>query len=342
MSSKRLIGAIVALWILLAVPARAEISSDQASSIALAQARGQSETFAVSRTSEAINAISPIEDFYRLTAHGHFVAQDASAPAGFPTPSGTFLEVLVERESGEVRMIHLDGEAAAVSARRNAAARSSQRAHTATWGGNCQVADESHCYSIAKWPMSGSGRGGGEEVEGTVVETDTTSMNIPEWPSAIVNNEMWVAFQPVHYWLEIGTHAGYYVGDCCSLRWFYAKKNAGGYTQWNTSGVITPNTWPWYWLQAEGGGGWCWKIGEHDEATVACEGGFYTYSNLLEDGAEVGSESEPTNAGHVVTSYQALNGKWRTWNKAEPYINTSRMCQSQFQPYPGNINYGTC
>jgi hypothetical protein len=50
---------------------------------------------------------------------------------------------------------------------------------------------------------------------------------------------------------------------------------------------------------------------------VRCHGD--TYSNILEDGAEVASENEPTNAGHVVASFRTVNtGEWHTWNRAEP------------------------
>jgi hypothetical protein len=358
MHTRRLVGVTVGFWMVLAGTAQAAVSPEQAGSIGMKLAAGQSESMSVAPISEEINRISPTEAFYQVTMHGHFVDQEAPTPAGAPAPSGTLMEVLVDRETGDVRMVHVgttpqpvagiepqDSSGLARTSRlpglRKARARG--RAHTATWGTHCKIANNNHCYSIANWYMTGSGNGGGEEVEGAVVETNTTSMNIPEWNvGAIVTNELWVDFHPSGYWAEIGTISGYYIGSCCALRWFYAKENANGFTIWpQPNGVITPNTWPWYWLIAEGGGGWCWKIGEHGEATVACEGGYTTYSNWLQDGAEAASESEPTNAGKVVTSYEARNGGWHTWNTAESFVDV-RMCQSQFQPYPGNINYGTC
>lgn len=131
--------------------------------------------------------------------------------------------------------------------------------------------------------------------------------------------------------------------NCCSLRWFYAWKNADGYRQ-----IIEGEPgggWDYYFIIASGtNGAWCFKIGVNGESTPACEGGFPSYSNLLQNGAEIASETEPANAASTVTSYlTASESGWRTWDKATNEAN-NRMCISQYAPenYPGNVNVGTC
>jgi hypothetical protein len=191
-------------------------------------------------------------------------------------------------------------------------------------------------YSVANWLMTGS-----EKVIGVLVEVNTESMNIPEWASyAEASNEVWARFQSSGYWVEMGTLAGRDY-SCCSLTWFHAWENGSGFTGVFFEGSITLNTWPYYWMVAAGNGEWCWEIGLHGEATVDCKGGFSTYSNWLTDGMEVASETEPTDVGKVVTSYEALDGSWHTWKKAENE-HEEQTCISQFGSYPGNINYSTC
>jgi len=327
----------VALTCAPAAFAQTEVSTDTATATARAigEAAGKIESTTVTRESKTVSKITAAEGFYHVVMKGHFVYNAGSPPKGYKSPEGDELEVLVNRETGDVRELHIGGEPPA-STTAETARRKRARAKDASWGPKPCTEYGSHCYAVATWYMTGS-----EQVEGDVVNVNTSNMNVPEWASqAFVTNETWVDFHPSGYWLEIGTHGGHGL-DCCSLRWFYAYKNASGYHEVDTVGGIPPNVWAWYWIQAIGSGTWCWKIGEHGEATVECQGGFPTYSNELQDGAEAASETEPTNAGKVVASYQSLGGTWKTWNKATNEHDV-KMCISQYESYPGNINYGTC
>ena len=51
----------------------------------------------------------------------------------------------------------------------------------ATWGNKCSLGNAQHCYSIASYEMTGTGKGGGEEVKGLSSEIATTAMNVPQW-----------------------------------------------------------------------------------------------------------------------------------------------------------------
>lgn len=315
------------------------VSAAQAQAIAEPYAEGQPHTTSVTTESRTTDDISAAQPVYKVTMLGSFVYHGASVPPGSAAPEGKRLEVTINRENGLVQRVGLREPPTETSDTAQAArakpTRHYRRAKAATWGPGCSYSG-THCYAIADWIMSGS-----ERVEGIVDEVDTEYMDVYEWPAAFVNDEEWAEFSENH-WVEIGTTAGRGV-NCCSLSWFHAWKNAGGYEQVLNEGPVTAGTWPWFWMKWSGSGNtWCWKIGEHGEATVECESGFQAYSTRLMDGMEIASEGQPNNFGNVVTSYQALSGEWRTWNKATNEASPGATCVVQFQPHPGNIHYETC
>lgn len=339
---RRLAVAVLVLGFVSTATAHAEYSPAEAESQALRYTGAQPSSISVDRVTKALDQLSAPTTFDRVVMRGHFISEHA--PDGLPAPEGTLQEVLVDPQSGQVREVFLGNENTSAANENASAARVANRvakahAHSAAWGSEqCSTANNKHCYAIAEWWMEGS-----ERVRGIWSEQNTSYMDIPEWLSgAFADNESWLAFHPSNYWLEMGQEGGEGY-NCCSLRWFYAWKNADGYRQ-----VIESEPgggWDYYFIIASGfNGAWCFKIGVNGESTPACEGGFPSYSNLLQNGAEIASETEPANAASTVTSYLTANESgWRTWDKATNEAN-NRMCISQYAPenYPGNVNVGTC
>jgi hypothetical protein len=307
-----------------------------------------------------------------VVVHGQFLDSLAKVPPRAQLPSGSVAAYTVDRSTGEVGLTYLgnsapslaslgavehitpvSGTASASRAGRHAriARRRRSRAKTASWGNNCKYAEEHHCYAVAEWYMSAAG----EEVRGTESEQKTTAMNVPGSASGyFVTNEEWLSFpSKPNYWLEIGQQAGEFKG-CCTLWWFYAWSNAGGYHQRVTAaeGVweVSANSWNNYGIQSAGSGTWCYYVGPTWEQKIACEAGFPNTSKLLEDGMEVATETKPSVAGSVVANATWMNGSIHTWNFASNYAETYAgapapgLCVSQYPPvnFPGNINYGTC
>jgi hypothetical protein len=308
-----------------------------------------------------------------VVLHGSFVDTMSKAPAGEPDPSGSVAAYTVDQASGEIGLTYigdaspnlrslgavesLSGPSADASMSRvSRAARVRRRlrgrvprARAATWGNNCKLASESHCYSQARWSMTG-----GEQVLGSEAEIDTTTMSVPGSTSGdFVTNEEWVSFPSTGYWMEMGQQAGEYKG-CCSLWWFWAFENSTGYHQHTTAaeGVweVTFNSWNMYGFKGTGTSRWCWYVAPDWEGQIGCESGFSTYSKVLTDGMEAATEEKPSVAGMVQVNAEWTNGNWNQWNKATNSVvnykneTTSGLCVSQYTPWnwPGNINYGTC
>ena len=296
-----------------------------------------------------------------VVMHGHF-AETLSAPPGKAAPTGSVMALTVDAATGKVAAIYVGDRSPALSTLGavermtpvTAAATASRATHrtfrrgpgrriarAAVWGNGCRrLPNNEHCYAIASWAMTG-----GEQVEGTESEQRTTNMNVPGWASGdMVNNEEWASFPGTGHWVEIGQKAGAYK-SCCNLFWFYAFNGPSGYYEYNGppyTWEVTPNTFNNYAMKSIGNGVWCFDVGPTWEQQVACDGGFQTYSKELQDGLEVAAESKPVNAGTVVVNATWTNGTIHTWNRAEDESTTPGLCWSHFQPYPGNINYGTC
>jgi hypothetical protein len=300
-----------------------------------------------------------------VVMHGRFTDVRTKIPPGTPSPSGTVVAFTVDAATGRVAASYLGGRTPDLSSQGaverwtsqpagSTAASASRvlprlhvrhrrhRARAASWGEGCSLADNHHCYSLAEWSMGGS-----EEVEGTETEQKTTNMNVPGYAAGdFVDNEEWASFPGTGHWVEIGQSAGELV-SCCSLFWFYAFNGPNGYYQYTAppyTWEVTPNTWNNYGMQSIGNGVWCFDVGPSWEQQVACEGGFPTYSKLLQDGLEVAAETKPVNAGSVVANATFTNGTIHTWKKDVEYTTTRGLCVSRYTPvnYPGNINYGTC
>jgi hypothetical protein len=220
----------------------------------------------------------------------------------------------------------------------------------ATWGTNCSLGEDDHCYGWANWVMSG-----GEKVLGLESYIDTEYMNVFEYASgAVVDDEEWAAFPSLYNgWVEEGQRAGYTGGgtNCCTLRWFTSawlksQKWYQNFSPWEEPGWTLNR----YEMQAEStvGGAkerWCYVIGE---GSAGCVGEVGTESTRVVVGMEAGSNGEPENGGHDETAVLHENLKWYNWNKAmledrqydgEP---TTHVCTSAWLPYAGDINFGTC
>jgi hypothetical protein len=301
-----------------------------------------------------------------IVVHGHFVDTLAKMPRGAAPPSGSVMAFTVNASTGFVLETYVGNGAPTVRAEpllrvRLAAhsaraagvseARRRPRARAATWGSRCSAGEAHHCYALAIWSMSG-----GERVEGTETEQYGIHANVPGWEKGnFVDGEEWAVFfnspSGTLYWTEIGQAAGEYNG-CCTWRWFYAYQNHSGYHEslpserWN----IQPETWAAYFMRASGNGVWCFDVGPNGEQQYRCVGGFETYATLLEDGAEIASETTPVEEGAVVANATWLNGTVHPWNYARDglynengLVNYNGMCVAPFTPvnYPGNIYYGT-
>jgi hypothetical protein len=306
-----------------------------------------------------------------VVAHGEFADFLAKEPRGAAAPTGSVMAFAINSETGWVLEIYV-GDSSPVpqlgaptfktkvspaGASRARVARARERkarpiARAATWGNKCSQGEGHHCYALAVWEMTGS-----EQVEGTTTYEGTASVNVPGWESGDeVNNEEWAGFKnsPVGtaYWTEIGQTAGGYT-RCCSMEWFYAYQNHSGYHESKLSErwEIPFNVWAHYYMEAAGGGTWCFDIGENGETQVNCIGGFETYSKDLEDGTEIAANTGPSNAVAVQTNATWTNGTVHTWNKATNglyneggvKVSSNGMCIAQFTPvnYPGNVYTGT-
>jgi hypothetical protein len=302
-----------------------------------------------------------------VVLHGSFVDDAAKVRAGEAAPRGSVAAYYVDG-SGRINGTYVGSHSPTLSAlgvveyttmSATASIARHQRfvhrrlnpqpkAHTALWGNRCGQEGTEHCYGVANWQMSGS-----EEVLGAIEEVNVSAMNVPEYGSwAFVDDEMWVSLgsgSNGQHWMETGIE-NYEPYSCCQLWWFRAYKNNLGYYELPRSEEweMPYNTWANFGVETIGGGGWCWYIGVNWEVQDGCRANFPTTSKHLEDGMEVASNSEPSNAAKIVVSAEHLNGKFYTWNKATNEAKryngeyTEHVCVSQFQPYPGNINVGTC
>lgn len=104
----------VALTCAPAAFAQTEVSTDTATATARAigEAAGKIESTTVTRESKTVSKITAAEGFYRVVMKGHFVYNAGSPPKGYKSPEGDELEVLVNRETGDVRELHIGGEPA--------------------------------------------------------------------------------------------------------------------------------------------------------------------------------------------------------------------------------------
>ena len=294
-----------------------------------------------------------------VVMHGRFVDLHASVPYDAAAPSGSVMAFVVDsagrtigqyvgdtdprlaRLGAAEHMVPLGLGASASRAGRRTFRRGRARARAATWGNNCKAESypvNHHCYMIAVWHMEG-----GEEVEGTESEQDTTNMDVPTWASGdFVTDEEWANFTGSERWAEIGQQGGHGV-SCCEVWWFYAM-SSGPHQFWTSGRIwqIPPGQYANYGMKSIGNGNWCFTIGPTWETTYACHGGFDTYSKELEVGMEVGAEAKPVNSGSDYVNATWTDGSIHTWNKAFAYVNTPGLCYSHNGPYPGNINYGTC
>jgi hypothetical protein len=297
-----------------------------------------------------------------VVMHGRFVDAQASVPHGASPPSGSVMAFVVDatgRPIGQyvgdtvprlsslgavAKIVPVRSEASAAAARRLGRLtfhRGPRRARAATWGNNCKsesLPENRHCYMIAVWHMEG-----GEEVEGTESEQDTTNMNVPTWASGdFVTDEEWAGFTGAERWTEVGQQGGHGV-NCCEVWWFYAM-SFGPHQFWTSGRIwqIPAGQYANYGMKSIGNGDWCFTIGPTWETTYACDGGFDVYSKELQVGMEIGAESKPVNSGSDYVNATWTDGSIHTWNNAFSWSNTSGVCYSHNGPYPGNINYGTC
>ncbi len=250
--------------------------------------------------------------------------------------------------------LKLDGAAlsrlAKHSRHRRTSVGSRPRASAATWGNKCSQEVPHHCYALATWEMHGR-----EEVAGTEALQYTEEADVPTWEEGgFVDQEEWVGFHnggSVAYWAEMGQAAGEYVG-CCTMRWFWAYKNASGYHESTTSETfaIGRDEYSAYFMLAAGDGKWCWDIGPYGEIQVKCVGGFETNSKELQNGSEYAANRAPTAWGHGLVNWW----KEQKWYRATLELvnefgvqSYNGMCISKYAPVPapGNVNtgsYGHC
>jgi hypothetical protein len=314
---------------------------------------------------EVTSTAAPPAPVDLVVLHGNFTDTMSKAPPGKPAPSGTVVAYIIDRSTGEVGLAYVGNRSPALGrlgvvermTPSNGSATASRvghrtfrkgaghhpRARAATWGNNCKPKpSEDHCYSVARWAMTG-----GEEVLGSESEQKTTEMYVPGAEKGdFVDNEEWVAFPGTGYWVEAGQQGGEYKG-CCNLWWFYAYKNATGYHPhvdapevWE----VTFNTWNEYGFKGQGNGTWCFYTAPDWTSQNACVSGFSIYSKELEDGMEVATEEKPENYGSVLVNQETTNGGWYAWNFAKYQATTPGLCWEHYtpSPYPGDINYGTC
>jgi hypothetical protein len=301
-----------------------------------------------------------------VSLHGHFVEQLGKVPLGGKVPSGTTMAFILDAAEevaavyvgdrspelstvGVVEQLVPAGAITARAASRTTGGRRRRstfrpgrgRAHIATWGSNCKSATN-HCYALAEWAMHG-----GEMVEGTQSSQRTTNMNVPGWEKGyFVDNEEWANFTGTERWVEIGQQAGEFKG-CCGLWWFYAMSfgphEYAAFVGPPYVSEVAANAWNNYGLHSIGSGDWCFMIGAQWETSVACYGGFDTYSKDLQDGAEVATETKPVNAGSVNVNAQWTDGTYHVWNFAENKKTTAGLCATDWaSPSKGDVNYGTC
>jgi len=95
-----------------------------------------------------------------------------------------------------------------------------------------------HCYDLQSWTMAG----GSETIKGGQLVVTTNLMNVQEYGSARVSNEMWVGFPEKHGgWFETGQIAGDNppAESCCTIHPFIAHSQTAtlaGYEEyvWTT------------------------------------------------------------------------------------------------------------
>jgi hypothetical protein len=228
----------------------------------------------------------------------------------------------------------------------------------AEWGNGCRYELPRHCYAQARWKMSGSGEGGGEEVKGLLSEINTTVMLVPGWEHGyFVTNEQWASFHPSEYWVEDGQIAGYdyhteeghEVNDD-SLHWFFAWFGIGGFQKYVAPWTYAGWTWVSYGLaDPDDNTEWCFKIGEPwIGCTTAGMYGFPKYANEVTVGAETADEAQPETSAKDRTTVQHLNGDWYDWNTAtwqtesHEHANESAwLCVTAYGDVAGDINFAT-
>jgi hypothetical protein len=279
-----------------------------------------------------------------VTVHGHFVDFLASTPPGEPSPTGTEMTFTVDRETGFVLMEHIGGHklATATAARVKAKASSRRpRAKAASWGSGCTQAEGHHCYAATEWYM----RVTGGAVEGSIDNVDTTAMYVPGWAEGdFVNQEGWTEFpgtvapNGLEYWVESGQTSGRYM-DCCTVRPFWARNNAQGYTQ----GVSSANWCCENSYQEKSVGNSDWYIYWRGQFTLGLAG-FPTYSERVVAGLEIVANTKPSTSGAIDTAVWWATGAEHNWSYETGKLINSGLCLGRDGRYPaiGNITIGTC
>ncbi len=286
------------------------------------------------------------------TFHGRFTGSNFKLPPGVEPVPGETLRLVVDDATGRVmeREIEnlLPATASASSVRhRSVARRRHPRAHAA-WnkGTGCEVIKgETHCYNIAEWEMSGE-----EQVKGTELQDETTSMLVPEGAASaawFIDNEEWDAFPEKtnelgDYWIENGITSGN--GKSTeALEWFVGWNKAGGYGEtpgWPEEGWKFIN----FSMQEKGTTTeWCSFV-EGNEAK--CVSNLEKHSRVLNVGTEYVTPWTPVDNFNEQTNYTIATGETRRpWNKVTGFDKseeTFRAACSREEPphyYPGNYSF---
>ncbi len=319
-------------------------------------------------------------------AHGNFDDTLAKTPPSAKTPTGTVVAFILNQEE-QVAAIYVGNTAPALSSLgspedfssptdsaivaraahvlpkppkdRAIVARAAHRlprpsrvrAHAATWGNNCKVAEQHHCYYVSEWIGSSS-----EEIEGSWEQQDTTALDVPDSSAGdFVDMEQWVLMDSSGTkWMESGQQGGEYKG-CCELWWFWATEYGGKYTAYVDAPyvwAVAKNHWNNYTLKSTTPteGIWCNYVGEADPGTEQhyCFNGWPVYSKGVEAGAEVADEEMPSFSAKQLMAqqhvgYNGLEEGWFGWPYGERYNSSSpELCGGYTGPTPGDIYYGTC
>jgi hypothetical protein len=343
----------------------AEPSQEEAVSTALARAQkfGTVEDVSVaSMTAEqaaaaaglapgepgSIAIVEPGTPVNNVTVKGQFIDYLAHTPRKSATPTGTEMTFTINKATGFVSMIHLDGQmdgqnvtvATAARVRAKIARTARPRAHIASWGKSKTTgkacSQGNHCYAVAGWYMPATGGA----VEGSIDEVNPTTMDVPGWDSGdFVDQEGWTSFPSTGYWVESGATAGEYM-SCCSIHPFWARENGAGYVQgvaeWTLSGEHAYQEW------AIGSG--TWNIYWDGKLIEGNLGGFSTYSEDVEAGTEIAANTKPSAAAEIDTAVWWTEETEHNWSYENEKYADEGMCLGRDGRHPalGNITTGTC
>ena len=321
-------------------------------------------------------------------AHGNFDDTLAKTPPGANTPTGTVVAFILNQEE-QIAALYVGNTAPALSSLgspedfssptdsavvaraahalpkppkdRAIVARAAHglprpsrvRARAATWGNNCKVAEQYHCYFKSGWYGGSS-----EEIEGSWEQQDTTALDVPDSSAGdFVDMEQWVWMDSSgSKWMESGQQGGEYKG-CCSLWWFWAM-DYGSPTKYyqyvNAPYVweVAKNHYNNYTLKSTNPteGIWCNYVGEADPGTEQhyCFNGWPVYSKDAQAGAEVADEEMPSFSAEQLIAqqhvgYNGLEEGWFGWPFSERENSSPpQLCGEYMGPTPGDIYYGTC